>query len=41
MNTTDPKELHVSVDIGCYSHYVAVGLANEDYLGSFEISHTH
>jgi hypothetical protein len=39
MNTVDPKELHVSIDIGCYNHSVAVGLANGEYLGKFEITH--
>jgi len=39
MKIAEPKELHVSVDIGCYSHWVAVGLANGEYLGKFEISH--
>lgn len=39
MKTVDPKELHVSIDIGCYNHSVAVGLANGKYLGKFEITH--
>ena len=39
MKSVNPKELHVSIDIGCYFHSVAVGLANGTYLGKFEISH--
>jgi len=40
MKSVNPKELHVSIDIGCYQHSVAVGLANGTYLGKFDISHT-
>jgi len=36
----DPNELHFSIDIGCYNHSIAVGLANGKYLGKFEITHT-
>ncbi len=39
MKSKKTQELHVSVDIGCYFHSVAVGLANGKYLGKFEISH--
>ncbi|MFK8012959.1 MAG: IS110 family transposase [Marinicellaceae bacterium] len=39
MKAVNPKELHVSIDVGCYFHSVAVGLANGTYLGKFEISH--
>ena len=39
MKAVNPKELHVSIDIGCYEHSVAVGLANGTYLGKFDISH--
>jgi transposase len=33
----NPQELHVSIDVGCYQHTVAIGLANGKYLGSFDI----
>ena len=39
MKSLNSKELHVSIDVGCYTHSVAVGLANGKYLGKFEISH--
>ena len=39
MNSTHPKELHVSIDVGCYQHSIAIGLANGQYLGSFDIDH--
>ena len=35
----NPKELHVSIDVGCYQHTIAVGLADGKYLGSFDIEH--
>lgn len=39
MNSTHPKELHVSIDVGCYQHSIAIGLANGQYLGNFDIDH--
>lgn len=39
MNTIHPKELHVSIDVGCYQHSIAIGLANGQYLGNFDIGH--
>ena len=39
MNTIHPKELHVSIDVGCYQHSIAIGLANGQYLGNFDIDH--
>ncbi len=33
------EDLHVSIDVGCYEHSVAVGLSNGQFLGEFEISH--
>ena len=35
----NPQELHVSIDVGCYQHSVAVGLADGEYLGNFDINH--
>jgi transposase len=35
----NPQELHVSIDVGCYQHTIAVGLADGKYLGSFDIDH--
>jgi len=32
-------ELRVSVDVGCYTHSVAIGLSTGDLLDEFEISH--
>ena len=32
-------ELRVSVDVGCYSHNVAIGLSTGDVLEEFEIDH--
>ncbi len=34
-----PQELHVSIDVGCYQHSIAVGLSDGKYLGSFDIDH--
>ena len=39
MALQNTQELHVSIDVGCYQHHVSVGLANGDYLGSFEFNH--
>jgi transposase len=35
----NPQDLHVSIDVGCYQHTIAVGLADGKYLGSFDIDH--
>jgi len=35
----NPQELHVSIDVGCYQHSVAIGLSDGRYLGSFDINH--
>jgi len=35
----NPQELHVSIDVGCYQHSIAVGLVDGKYSGSFDIDH--
>ena len=34
-----PLELRVGVDVGCYSHNVAIGLSSGEILDEFEVSH--
>ena len=36
---TSPSEIHVSIDVGCYQHSVAVGLPNGELLDEFDINH--
>ena len=39
MESNTQGALHVSIDVGCYHHHVAVGLSDGSYLGGFEIDH--
>ena len=34
-----PSEIRVSVDVGCYTHHVAIGLSDGKLLDEFEIAH--
>ena len=34
-----PLELRVGVDVGCYSHNVAIGLSSGEIIDEFEVSH--
>jgi len=36
---SDTSGLRVSVDVGCYRHSVAVGLADGTLLDEFELAH--
>ncbi len=39
MSQIAPLELRVGVDVGCYSHNVAIGLSSGEILDEFEVSH--
>ncbi len=36
---TPSCDIHVSIDVGCHSHSVAIGLASGDVLDEFELAH--
>ena len=36
---TRPEGIRVSIDVGCHSHRVAVGLSNGEVLDEFDLNH--
>jgi len=36
---TPSCDIRVSIDVGCHSHSVAIGLASGDVLDEFELTH--